>query len=109
LRRTNELANYLNELIKNVHFRKAALGLVDIVGQAGVEVDGIGIAIEKGFQDGGRLLEKKESKFSHCQLFKAWRVAKLFFRNLTSEKIHKGMAAYIQGLSFFMLYVQNFI
>ncbi|MDF2987549.1 MAG: xanthine phosphoribosyltransferase [Eubacterium sp.] len=38
---------------------KAAMGLVDIVGQAGARVAGIGIAIEKGFQDGGRLLRER--------------------------------------------------
>lgn len=34
----------------------AALGLKDIVEQAGAELVGVGIAIEKGFQDGGKTL-----------------------------------------------------
>ncbi len=38
---------------------KAALGLKDIVDQAGAELAGIGIVIEKGFQDGGRLLREQ--------------------------------------------------
>ncbi len=38
---------------------KAALGLADIVGQAGAGLAGVGIAIEKGFQDGGKLLREK--------------------------------------------------
>ncbi|MBQ6020891.1 MAG: xanthine phosphoribosyltransferase [Clostridia bacterium] len=34
----------------------AAKGILDIVGQAGATLMGVGIAIEKGFQDGGALL-----------------------------------------------------
>lgn len=37
----------------------AALGLVDLCTQAGATVLGVGIVIEKEFQEGGRLLEKK--------------------------------------------------
>ena len=37
---------------------KAQLGLLDIVGQAGASVGGIGIAIEKGFQGGGDRLRE---------------------------------------------------
>ncbi|MDO4765638.1 MAG: xanthine phosphoribosyltransferase [Eubacteriales bacterium] len=37
---------------------KAALGLVDIIEQAGAEVAGLGFIIEKGFQDGGKVLRK---------------------------------------------------
>ena len=38
---------------------KACLGLIDIIGQAGANVAGIGIVIEKGFQDGGKELRDK--------------------------------------------------
>lgn len=38
---------------------RAALGLVDIVSQAGASLEGIGIVIEKGFQEGGKLLRDK--------------------------------------------------
>lgn len=37
----------------------ALLGLTEIVHQAGAEVAGIGIAIEKGFQDGGKIIREK--------------------------------------------------
>ena len=37
----------------------ALQGLISIVEQAGAEVAGIGIAIEKGFQDGGTLIRKQ--------------------------------------------------
>lgn len=41
---------------------QAALGLADIVKKAGAEVAGIGIVIEKSFQDGGQLLRDKGFK-----------------------------------------------
>lgn len=37
---------------------KAALGLIDIVHQAGASVSGVGIVIEKGFQSGGAQLRE---------------------------------------------------
>lgn len=38
---------------------QAALGLVDLVHQTGADVAGIGIVIEKGFQEGGQMLRDK--------------------------------------------------
>ena len=37
----------------------AVAGLIDLVEAAGAAVEGVGIAVEKGFQDGGRLLRSK--------------------------------------------------
>ncbi|WP_210608522.1 xanthine phosphoribosyltransferase [Priestia flexa] len=37
---------------------QAALGLMDIVKKAGADVGGVGIVIEKAFQDGGRLVRE---------------------------------------------------
>ena len=37
----------------------ALLGLTEICRQAEAEVSGIGIAIEKGFQDGGKIIREK--------------------------------------------------
>ncbi|MBR2191524.1 MAG: xanthine phosphoribosyltransferase [Eubacterium sp.] len=37
----------------------ALLGLIDIVEQSGATVEGIGIAIEKGFQQGGKIIRDK--------------------------------------------------
>ena len=34
-------------------------GLIDLVENAGATVEGVGIAIEKGFQEGGRTLRNK--------------------------------------------------
>ncbi len=38
---------------------KAMRGMLDICGQAGAKVAGIGIAIEKGFQEGGQILRSE--------------------------------------------------
>ena len=38
---------------------EAAKGLIDIVRQAGASLAGVGIVIEKGFQDGGRTLRER--------------------------------------------------
>ncbi|TDQ40452.1 xanthine phosphoribosyltransferase [Aureibacillus halotolerans] len=38
---------------------QAALALIDLIDKAGAEVAGIGIVIEKAFQDGGMLLREK--------------------------------------------------
>jgi xanthine phosphoribosyltransferase len=38
---------------------QAAFGLVDIVNQANAEIAGLGIVIEKSFQDGGKILRDK--------------------------------------------------
>lgn len=37
----------------------AVAGLIDLVQSAGATIEGVGIAVEKGFQDGGELLRSK--------------------------------------------------
>lgn len=37
----------------------AAAGLIDLVKSAGASIEGVGIAVEKGFQEGGKLLRAK--------------------------------------------------
>lgn len=37
----------------------ATLGMIDIINQAGAKLAGVGIAIEKGFQNGGEILRNK--------------------------------------------------
>lgn len=37
----------------------AVNGLIDLIHSAGATVEGVGIAVEKGFQDGGRLIREK--------------------------------------------------
>ena len=41
---------------------QAALGLIDMVKQADAQVSGVGIGIEKGFQNGGQLLREQGYK-----------------------------------------------
>lgn len=40
----------------------AVIGLVDLVRSAGATVEGVGIAVEKGFQQGGKILREKGLK-----------------------------------------------
>lgn len=37
----------------------AVSGLIELVESAGASIEGVGIAVEKGFQEGGRLLREK--------------------------------------------------
>ncbi|MCC8143562.1 MAG: xanthine phosphoribosyltransferase [Tannerellaceae bacterium] len=43
-------------------FGNAALGVLDLVEQSGASVTGMGFIIEKAFQDGGKILRKKDIK-----------------------------------------------
>ncbi|GGJ99848.1 xanthine phosphoribosyltransferase [Lentibacillus kapialis] len=38
---------------------QAALGMIELIEQAGAALEGIGIVIEKGFQEGGNILRKR--------------------------------------------------
>lgn len=38
---------------------KAAFGLIDIINQGGATLEGIGIVIEKGFQEGGQIIREQ--------------------------------------------------
>ncbi len=47
----------------------AVAGLIDLVHSAGASIEGVGIAVEKGFQTGGKLLRDKGREsgvLSHC-------------------------------------------
>ncbi len=58
---------------------KAALGLAEIVGQACAEVAGIGIAIEKGFQDGGKQLREKGLDVKSLAVIQSMQNGKIVF------------------------------
>lgn len=49
----------------------AVLGLKDIVDKAGAVLAGVGIVIEKGFQDGGRLLREKGINVNSLAILKS--------------------------------------
>ncbi len=61
----------------------ALLGLTEIVRQAEAEVMGIGIAIEKGFQDGGKIIREKGFQLESIAIVDAMDAAtgKITFRN----------------------------
>ena len=50
---------------------QAALGLKDVVDQSGANLAGIGIVIEKGFQDGGKLLRESGIKVESLSIVKS--------------------------------------
>ncbi|MBS7528257.1 xanthine phosphoribosyltransferase [Fusibacter paucivorans] len=59
---------------------KAALGLMAIVEQAGATVEGIGIVIEKGFQEGGKLLRERSVHLESLAIIDGFENGKVIFR-----------------------------
>ncbi len=59
----------------------ACNALIDIINQAGAEVVGIGIAIEKGFQPGGQALREKGYKLRSLAIVESMNDGKITFRN----------------------------
>ncbi|HEO6200744.1 TPA: xanthine phosphoribosyltransferase [Streptococcus agalactiae] len=58
---------------------QAAKGLLEIIGQAGAKVSGIGIVIEKSFQDGRDLLEKTGVPVTSLARIKAFENGRVVF------------------------------
>ncbi len=58
----------------------ACTALLDIMAQAGAEVVGIGIAIEKGFQPGGKMLREKGYKVRSLAIVDSMSDGKITFR-----------------------------
>lgn len=58
---------------------QAAKGLLEIIGQAGAKVAGIGIVIEKSFQDGRDLLEKTGVPVTSLACIKAFENGRVVF------------------------------
>ena len=52
----------------------ACLGLIDIIRSAGATVEGVGIAIEKGFQKGGELIRKQGIRVESLAIIRAWTI-----------------------------------
>ena len=59
----------------------ACTALIDIINQAGAEVVGIGIAIEKGFQPGGKALREKGYKVRSLAIVDSMSDGEISFRN----------------------------
>lgn len=58
----------------------AVLGLKDIIDQAGAEVLGIGIAIEKGFQDGSKILREQKLNVESLAIIDSFKDGKVIFK-----------------------------
>ena len=59
----------------------AARGLIDLVEQAGAVLEGVGIVIEKGFQDGGRELRESGVDVRSLAIIESMTDDSLIFRN----------------------------
>ena len=68
---------------------QAALGLIDLVQQAGATVSGIGIVIEKAFQDGGEKLRDKGFKVESLARIKSLKNKTVDFLDDTREVINE--------------------
>lgn len=60
---------------------QAALGLIDIVNQTGADLAGIGIVIEKGFQNGGKKLREKGYRVESLAIVESMQTGDITFRN----------------------------
>lgn len=60
---------------------QASLGLVDLVNKANANVSGIGIVIEKGFQDGGKILREKGIQLESLAIIDKFVNGKVEFSN----------------------------
>lgn len=58
---------------------EALKGLIEIVEQAGAEVKGIGIAIEKGFQNGGKMIRDAGYDLKSLAIIKEFKDGKVIF------------------------------
>ena len=59
---------------------KAAEGLIDIINQAHCNVSGVGIVIEKGFQDGGEIIRDKKIKLESLAIVESIDNGKIIFK-----------------------------
>ena len=59
---------------------RAVEGLIDIVGQAGATLAGVGIVIEKGFQQGGRNLRAKGVRLESLAIVDGMGDGRIIFR-----------------------------
>lgn len=59
---------------------KAAEGLIDIVNKANCNVAGIGIVIEKGFQDGGQIIREQGIKLESLAIVDSIEDGEIIFR-----------------------------
>lgn len=63
----------------------ATLGMIDIINQAGAKLAGVGIAIEKGFQNGGEILRDKGVRVESLAIISSMdeKTGKIEFKHLS--------------------------
>lgn len=63
----------------------ATLGMIDIINQAGAKLAGVGIAIEKGFQNGGEILRDKGVRVESLAIISSMdeKTVKIIFKHLS--------------------------
>ncbi|MEW9109443.1 MAG: xanthine phosphoribosyltransferase [Cytobacillus gottheilii] len=66
---------------------QAAEGLVEIVKKANAAVAGVGIVIEKGFQDGGKLLREAGIRIESLAIIESLENGEVTFRNKELEEV----------------------
>ncbi|MED9805909.1 MAG: xanthine phosphoribosyltransferase [Lachnospiraceae bacterium] len=49
----------------------AVMGLIDLINEAGATLEGVGIAVEKGFQQGGKLIREKGIRLESLAVIKS--------------------------------------
>ncbi len=59
---------------------RAALGLIDIIEQASAEAVGVGIVIEKGFQEGRKVIEDKNVRVESLAIVDRFKGNKIYFK-----------------------------
>lgn len=70
---------------------KAALGLIDIIEQAGAKLEGIGIVIEKGFQEGGSILREKNIHLESLAIVNRFENGKITFIDAASTALENSI------------------
>lgn len=77
----------------------ALQGLISILSQAGATVEGIGIAIEKGFQTGGRTIRNLGYRLESLAIVDSMDAAtgRIYFRNQDANKVRTEKRGMIYG------------
>lgn len=70
---------------------QASLALIDIVHQAGAQLSGIGIAVEKGWQKGGNILREMGVRLESIAIVEEmdWETQSIRFRNQPKCKLYR--------------------
>lgn len=75
---SNDKVLIIDDFLANAN---AASALIDIVKQAGAEVSGVGIVIEKGFQKGRKIIEDKKIQLESLAIVESMKDGNIIFKN----------------------------